>query len=81
MTDMIDSAEGTDQIARKKCHSQPSLQSNDGCALWNQPLDGEFVAHSINVGEGLVKLSHVVGRTWTYGGVAHSFCTAVKRLS
>ena len=42
-----------------------------------------FVACSTNVhtGEGLVKLSHVVWRTWTCGGVAHSFCTAVKRLS
>jgi len=30
-----------------------------------------FVACSTNAGEGLVKLSHVVWRTWTYGGVAH----------
>ena len=40
-----------------------------------------FVACSTNAGEGLVKLSHVVWRTWTCGGVAHSFCTAVKQLS
>ena len=40
-----------------------------------------FIACSTNVGEGLVKLSHVVWRTWTCGGVAHSFCTAVKWLS
>jgi len=41
------------------------------------------VTCSTNAGKGLVKLSHVVWRTWTYGGVAHSFCTvtAVKRLS
>ena len=39
-----------------------------------------FVACSINAGEGLVKLSHVVWRTWTCGGVVQSFCTAVKRL-
>jgi len=31
-----------------------------------------FVACSTNAGEGLVKLSHVVWRTWTCGGVAHS---------
>jgi len=40
-----------------------------------------FVACSTNAGEGLVKLSHMVWRTWTCGRVAHSFCTAVKRLS
>ena len=40
-----------------------------------------FVDCSTNPGEGLVKLSHVVWRTLTCGGVAHSFCTAVKRLS
>jgi len=31
-----------------------------------------FVACSTNAGEGLVKLSHMVWRTWTCGGVAHS---------
>ena len=40
-----------------------------------------FVACSTNVGEGLVELSRVIWRAWTCGGVAHSFCTAVKRLS
>jgi len=40
-----------------------------------------FVTCSTNAGEGLVKLSHMGWRTWTCGGVAHSFCTAVKRLS
>jgi len=40
-----------------------------------------FVTCSTNAGEGLVKLSHVVWRTWMCGGVAHSFCTAVKWLS
>jgi len=41
-----------------------------------------FVAcSSINAGKGLVKLSHVVWHTWMCGGVAYSFCTAVKRLS
>jgi len=44
-------------------------------------LTPAFVACSINAGEGLVKLSHVQWRTWTCGGVAHSFCTVVKRLS
>jgi len=44
-------------------------------------LTPAFVTCSTNAGKGLVKLSHVVWRTWTYGGVAHSFCTAVKRLS
>ena len=33
------------------------------------------------MGEGLVKLGHVVWRTWTCGGVTHSFSTAVKPLS
>jgi len=37
-----------------------------------------FVACSTNVGEGLVKLSHVQWHTWTCGGVAHSFCTAIS---
>ena len=40
-----------------------------------------FVACSTNAGEGLVKLSHVVWRTWMCGGVAHSFCAVVKWLS
>jgi len=44
-------------------------------------LAQEFVACSTNAGEGLVKLSHVVWCTWTCGGVARSFYTAVKRLS
>ena len=37
-------------------------------------LTPAFVACSTdyNTGEGLVKLSHVVWRTWTRGGVAHS---------
>ena len=33
------------------------------------------------MGEGLVELSHVQWHTWTCGGVAHSFSTAVKQLS
>ena len=32
------------------------------------------------MGEGLVKLSHVKWRTWTCGGVAHSWKTASKRV-
>ena len=44
-------------------------------------LTPAFVACSTNAGEGLVKLSHLQWRTWTCGGVAHSPCTAVKRLS
>ena len=44
-------------------------------------LTPAFVACSTNTGEGLVKLSHVRWCTWMCGGVAHSFCTAVKRLS
>ena len=39
-----------------------------------------FVTCSTNVGEGLVKLSHVVWRTWTCGGVAHSRKTASKQV-
>ena len=39
-----------------------------------------FVACSTNVGEGLVKLSHMVWRTWTCGGVSHSRKTASKRV-
>jgi len=35
-------------------------------------LTPAFVACSANAGEGLVKLSHVVWRTWMCGGVAHS---------
>jgi len=31
-----------------------------------------YVACSTNAREGLVKPSHVVWCTWTYGGVAHS---------
>ena len=54
-----------------------------GICLTSYPglLTPAFVTCSTNAGEGLVKLSHVVGRTWTCGGVAHSFCTTVKRLS
>jgi len=37
-----------------------------------------FVACSANMGEGLVKLSHVQWCIWTCGGVAHSFSTAIK---
>jgi len=44
-------------------------------------LTPAFVACSTNVGEGLVKLSHVQGHTWACGGVAHSFCTALNWLS
>ena len=44
-------------------------------------LTPAFVACSTNAGEGLVKLSHVQWRTWTCGGVALSFSTAVKWLS
>jgi len=33
-------------------------------------LTPAFVACRTNAGEGLVKLSHVVWRTWTCGGVA-----------
>ena len=41
-------------------------------ALYPGLLAPAFVACSTNVGEGLVKLSHVVWHTWMYGGVAHS---------
>ena len=44
-------------------------------------LTPSFVTCSTDVGKGLVKLSHVQRRTWTCGGVAYSFCTAVKWLS
>ena len=40
-----------------------------------------FIACSANMGEGLVKLSHMQWCIWTCGGVAHSLCTAVKQLS
>ena len=40
-----------------------------------------FVTCNTNAGKGLVKLSHVQWRTWMCGGVAHSFCMAVKWLS
>jgi len=35
-------------------------------------LTPAFVACNTNTGEGLVKLSHVVWRTWTCGGVAQT---------
>jgi len=44
-------------------------------------LTPAFITCSTNMGEGLVKWSHAQWRTWTYGGVAHSFCTAAKWLS
>jgi len=44
-------------------------------ALYPGLLAPAFVACSTNAGEGLVKLSHMVWRTWTYGGVAHSWLT------
>ena len=50
-------------------------------ALYQGLLIPAFVACSTNAGEGLVKLSHVQWRTWTCGGVACFFCTAVKQLS
>jgi len=43
-------------------------------------LTPAFVACSTNAGEGRIKLSHVVWRTWTCGGVAHSRKTASKRV-
>ena len=39
-----------------------------------------FVPCSTNAGRDLVKVSDMQWRTWMCGGVAHSFCTAVKRL-
>jgi len=44
-------------------------------------LTPAFVACNTSAEEGLVKLSHMQRRTWMCGGVAHSFCTAVKWLS
>jgi len=41
-------------------------------ALYPGLLIPAFVACSISAGEGLVKLSHVVWRTWACGGVAPS---------
>jgi len=44
------------------------------CMVASYPglLASAFVTCSTNAGEGLVKLSHVVWRTWTCGGVAPS---------
>ena len=47
-------------------HWQDQLASYPGLLI---PV---FVACTTNVGEGLVKLSHLVWCTWTCGGVAHS---------
>jgi len=43
------------------------------CSLVSWPSHPAFVACSTNTGEGLVKLSHMVWRTWTCGGVLHSY--------
>jgi len=66
--------------ATDKCWGEKALP---GLPLASYPglLTPTFVACSTNAGEGLVKLSHMVWHTWTCGGVAHFFCTAVKRLS
>jgi len=56
-------------------HNRLSVASYPGL------LTPMFVACSTNMGEGLVKLSHMVWGTWMCGGVAHPFCTTVKRLS
>jgi len=49
--------------------NQPSY-----CEVASYPglLNLAFVTCSTSVGEGLVKLSHMVWHTWTCGGVAHS---------
>ena len=47
-------------------HWQDQLASDPGLLI------PAFVACTTNVGEGLAKLSHVVWRTWTCGGKAHS---------
>ena len=66
-------------------HNHRSWHQNEGpcgyLASYPGLLPPAFVTCSTNAGEGLVKLSHVVWHTWTCGGVEHSFCTAVKRLS
>ena len=69
--------------AGASCECKRILESDSWWFIASYPglLTPAFVACSTNAGEGLVKLSHVVWCTWTYGGVAHSFCTAVKRLS
>ena len=53
------------QFAMYKKHAMPCLIS--------RPSHPVFVACSTNAGEGLVKLSHVQWRTWTCGGVVHSW--------
>jgi len=44
-------------------------------------VDSTQVLVACSMFEGLVKLSHMQWHTWTCGGVAHSFSTAVKWLS
>ena len=61
--------------------SFPQWWNRQDLSLIPRPSPLAFVACSTNAGEGLVKLSHVQWRTWMCGGVAHSFCTAVKQLS
>ena len=61
-------------LMSNKAHITLDLASYPGL------LTPAFVTCSTNAGEGLVKLI-TCNRTWTCGGVAHSFCTAVKRLS
>jgi len=46
---------------------------NTNLASYPGFLAPAFVACTTNAGEGLVKLGHVVWRTWTCGGVAHSW--------
>ena len=50
----------------------PRIRQHQPLAWYLGLLAPAFVTCSTNTGEGLVKLSHVVWRTWTHGGVAHS---------
>ena len=52
-----------------------------GLASYPGLLTTAFVTCSTNAGEGLAKLITCNDITWTCGGVAFSFCIAVKQLS
>jgi len=55
-----------------KCNANSARRYSLPLASYPGLLDPVFVACSTNAGEGLVKLSHVVWRTWTCGWVAPS---------
>ena len=50
----------------------PLVNCHSLLALYPGLLTPAFVTHSTNAGEGLIKLSHMQWRTWTYRRVAHS---------